>query len=444
MTIPTHPQLRPLELTPAGPEDELQFVLRDPEGFGKPLVIPYGAALVALLMDGQRSLSEIQSAFEEQTGSQAPLAGIEEIVRRLDDGYLLAGSRFDRYREEQIHNYLSDPVRSPTHAGQAYAQEPAELRKQLAELFAQDGAPGDVNLDDLDPAESSCGCDCGNSPGGESKADRWMRGLISPHIDPQRGGPAFAWAYTHVDQRSDADLFVIFGTAHQPMEQPFCVSRKDFHTPLGTVRTDQQFIDRLAEQLGSSVAGRQIDLSADEPCPDGAAHRFEHSIEFQTLFLQYVLGERRPFRIVPVLTGSFDRFIAEGTNPDDSPEIQAFVAAVRAAADRHAGKVCYISGADLGHVGRQFGDEWVVDEDRVNEQSEDDRKLLELACHGDAAGLFSHVAEQNDSRRICGLSPIYTMLQVMGPTHGTLLKYDGAVDDERTSCVTFASVAYYR
>ena len=39
------------------------------------------------------------------------------------------------------------------------------------------------------------------------------------------------------------------------------------------------------------------------------AHRFEHSIELQALLLQYVLAPRRPFCIVPVLTGSFDEFL---------------------------------------------------------------------------------------------------------------------------------------
>ncbi len=111
---------------------------------------------------------------------------------------------------------------------------------------------------------------------------------------------------------------------------------------------------------------------------------------------------------------------------------------------KHSGKVCYVSGADLAHIGQQFGDEWIVDEDRVKEQADDDRKLLEKVCRSDPAGLFSHVAEQYDDRRICGLPPIYALLRVMGPARGELLKYEGVVDGERTSCVTFASVAYFQ
>jgi AmmeMemoRadiSam system protein B len=147
---------------------------------------------------------------------------------------------------------------------------------------------------------------------------------------------------------------------------------------------------------------------------------------------------------VPVLTGSFQEFLAGGAQPDESLEIQTFVAAVRAAAKGHAGSVCYISGADLAHIGQRFGDEWLLDEDRLTERSEDDRKLLELACRCDSAGFYSHVADQRDRSRICGLSPTYTMLEVIGPARGKLLTYGQAVEPNGTSCVSFASVAYYR
>ena len=80
---------------------------------------------------------------------------------------------------------------------------------------------------------------------------------------------------------------------------------------------------------------------------------------------------------------------------------------------------------------------------RLAEQTEDDRKLLQAACRYDSTGFFAHVADQLDRRRICGLSPTYTMLQLIGPSRGELLKYAQAVEPDGTSCVSFASVAYY-
>jgi len=420
MTIPLRPRLRPLEIVQVGPTDELLFTLRDPEGFGETVVMPYGAVLLATLMDGQRTLAEIQSAFQSRTGAAAPLSDLETIVRRLDDAWLLAGDRFDRYRREQIENYLGCPVRPASHAGGAYAAEPDALRRQLADCFTCEGGPGAVHL-------------------GASLDRHQLCGIVSPHIDLHRGGPTFAWAYKTLVEHSNADLFVIFGTAHNATAQLFCASRKDFDTPLGVVRTDRQFIDRLAAELATSVAGQQVDLLADE-----LAHRFEHSIEFQATFLKYVLEQNREFHIVPVLTGSFNEFLTGGGSPDHSPEVQAFVAAMHTAAAEHPGEICYIAGADFAHIGRRFGDEWLLDEHRLAEQSEQDRRLLETACRCDAAGFFSHVAGRGDRSRICGLPPVYTMLEVIGQARGEVLKYDQAVEPDRTACVSFAAVAFYR
>ena len=420
MTVPLRPKLRLLEISPVNRDEELLFVLRDPEGFGQMAVMPYGAVLLASLLDGQRTLSEIQSEFQSQTGAQAPLADIEAIVRRLDEAYLLADQRFDQYRKQQVDEYLKNPIRPALHAGSAYTDDPEALRQQLAEFFTCEGGPGHIG-----PAASPDG--------------RRLCGIVSPHIDLRRGGATFAWAYKQVVECGDADLFVVFGTAHGPMEQLFCVSRKDFDTPLGIVKTDRQFIAQLAEELASSVAGQQID-----PFRDELAHRHEHSIEFQAIFLQYVLGGKREFRIVPILIGSFQEFISDGLTPDQSPEVQAFQAAVRAAADQYQGNICFISGADFAHIGQRFGDQWLLDEHRLAEQSKDDRQLLDVLCRCDSAGFFAHVAEQEDRSRICGLSPTYTMLEVMNPTWGELLKYDQAIEPDGTSCVSFASVAFYR
>jgi len=423
MSHPLRPQLRPLDIVPVGRKEELMFAVRDPEGFSQPIVVSYGAAVLAALMDGRRSLAEIQSGFQDQVGAAVALSELEQFVRQLDEAYLLAGPRFDEHAGRQIRQYLAAPVRPAAHAGGAYEGDPEALRTQLDEFFTCAEGPGPL---DAEPGA------------GHARDARRLCAVVSPHIDLHRGGATFAWAYHRLVGQSDAELLVIFGTAHTPMRQLFCICRKDFDTPLGVVRTDRPFIDRVAEHLASSLAGRQVDLFEDE-----TAHRHEHSIEFQAMFLQHVLGGKRDFRIVPVLVGSLHEFIEQGTSPDESPEVQATIAAFRAAAAERGGRVCYVSGADLAHLGRRFGDQGLLRKRHLDEQSEDDRKLIEAACRCDAAGLFQHVAEQQDRRRICGLAPTYMMLQVADPACGELLRYDQAVEPDGTSCVSFASLAFY-
>jgi len=314
---------------------------------------------------------------------------------------------------------LRNLLRPASHAGSAYAEDPARLRRQLQGYFHAGNGPEAAGAE---PAV----------------ANRALRAIVSPHIDPYRGGPVYARAYQRLPRQCPADLFVILGTAHHRMRQWFAVSRRDFATPLGVVQTDRVFIDRLAGHLASSAAGRLID-----PLEDEAAHRLEHSIEFQTIFLQYVLGARRPLRIVPILVSSFYEFIADGCQPDAAPEITCFIAALKAAAAEHQGRVGYIGGVDLAHIGPDFGDPRRLDARRLAQLARDDQKLLERVCRADAKGMFRHVAAQGDANRICGLSPLYVLLEVLRPAVGEMLRYEQAVDPDGLSCVSFASAAFY-
>ncbi|HEX3727755.1 MAG TPA: AmmeMemoRadiSam system protein B, partial [Pirellulales bacterium] len=298
--------------------------------------------------------------------------------------------------------------------------ESGALAEQLNALFTHENGPGPPGATGSPSV-----------PGG-------LCGVLSPHIDLRRGGPAFAWAYKQIIEQSQAELFVIFGTAHNPMRNLFSLTRKDFETPLGTVSTDRKFVSRLAAQVTAAPGCGDVNLFADE-----LAHRQEHSIELQVVFLQHVLAGRRPFTIVPVLVGSFHEFVEGRRSPLESPQVAAFVAAMRRSTAEHPGKVCYISGGDLAHIGQRFGDRAFLNTPRLKAQADDDRTLLAAACRPDAEAFFEHVARQQDRHRICGLSPTYTMLRVMEPKRGQLLRYDQAVELDGTSCVSFASAAFY-
>jgi MEMO1 family protein len=421
------PRLRAVETFPVnGSAGETLFALRDPEGFAGSIVIPHAAAILAALMDGERTLTDIQQEFQQRCGQPLALEDLEGLVQQLDERYFLDNERFRQRWKREVEAYLNNPVRPAAHAGGAYAGEPEALLKQLDALFLPPDGPGP-------PGEPGSAVEGARQRGGAR-----LTGVLSPHIDLYRGGPAFAHAYKRLVEESDADLFVIFGTAHSWMRHLFSVTRKHFDTPLGTVETDVDFIKRLAAKAKATAGGEELDLFGSE-----LAQRNEHSIEFQVLFLQYLLGGRRPFKVVPILTGSFHEFVAAGRKPSESPVVRAFVAGLRATASEHKGKICYISGGDLAHIGRRFGDRSLLDADRLKLQSESDLALLAAACRADSAQFFNQVAGEKDQNRICGLSPTYTMLEVMQPRRGELLRYGQAVEPDGTSCVSFGSLAFY-
>ncbi|MEX2114900.1 MAG: AmmeMemoRadiSam system protein B [Pirellulales bacterium] len=412
------------------PNGETVFALRDPEGFAGAVVLPYQAALLASLMDGSRTLAELQLVLQDRIKQPVALADVEGVVRALDERNFLDTEQFRRLWKLEIERYLNLRVRPAAHVGGAYAEDPAALRQQLAALFTDPKGPGEVTVLDTTVVD--------RTNGNASAISGTLRGIISPHIDLRRGGLSFAWAYKKLAEESDADLFIILGTGHNPMRNRFALTKKDFDTPLGAVETDRTFVARLAARMAATPGGQDISLYGDE-----LAHRQEHSIEFQALFLQYLLGDRRPFKIVPILTGSFHEFVAAKTSPGSSPEVAGFVSALRGAVAEYKGRVCFIASADLAHIGRRYGDQALLDAARLQQQSETDRRLMAAACAPDADAFFQQIAERDDRDRVCGLSPIYTMLAATQPQRGELLRYDQAVELDGTSCVSFASAAFY-
>ena len=427
MTIPTRPRVRVLELVPLAHGEDGMYALRDPYGIADTVALPMGAAMLVTLMNGKRTLGELRQAFERKVGKTLTFDEVKRVVEQLDERYFLDNDRFAAHEAAMFAEYEALDIRPAAHAGAAYHPESSALQEQLGELFTCDEGPG------LLPTEGNVNGDFAIS------AESRLCGIMSPHIDFRRGGPAFAWAYDRLGSESDAELFIILGTAHTPLGGLYSVSQKDFETPLGPAPTDREFVDALSRRMASRASATEVSRIFRDELP----HRYEHSIEFQALMLQYVLGGRRDYQIVPILVGSFHPFVLHKRVPDQSPAVADFVTALRETVADCGKQVCYVAGVDMAHIGRQFGDDVLLDEPRLKQQWADDQQLLAQACAGDSAGWFEHVSSSEDRNRICGLSPMYTMLEAMRPERGELLKYDQAVAEDGSSCVSFASVAFY-
>jgi predicted class III extradiol MEMO1 family dioxygenase len=100
-----------------------------------------------------------------------------------------------------------------------------------------------------------------------------------------------------------------------------------------------------------------------------------------------------------------------------------------------------VAGVDFAHVGRKFGDEFSVDETVAERVKREDMALIEFIRRGDAGGFFADIAKDRDARRICGLAPMYTQLELLRGHRGRLLKYGIAMEPQTGSAVSFASLA---
>lgn len=406
-----YPRLRYVEVFPVEVQGQGLICLRDPQNLsGKALFVSPEAVSVISLFDGKHSIRDIQAEFMKQFGSLLFLDELQGLINQLDEALLLDSENYRSFKNNLEREFINSGVRKSSHAGKAYPGDPNELESWIDGYFNEVGLPDSLKSD-----------------------SREIKGIISPHIDFRRGGRSYALAYRELIKTCDADVFIVFGTSHyaEEVENSFILTRKNFSTPFGEVETDSEIIDKLVERCNWNLFEGEI------------AHRIEHSIEFQVVFLQRLFEGKRKFKIVPILCNSFFRMIQEGVSPREDKRISTFVDGVREIILSVENKVCVIAGADMAHIGPKFGDPEPVTESMLKWIKDRDLCSLSFTENLNPEGFFKSIEEEKDMRKICGLSPIYALLSTINAERGKLLDYDQALEPNTGSVVSFASVGFY-
>jgi hypothetical protein len=416
------PRLRPLEAFPVQQQGQMLLALRDPSGLAREIHLqPLGAAILDLC-DGDRTRDQICADFQEKYKRPLGRESLDKLLSQLDEAHFLDSDAFRQYSANLFGEFTRSPVRAPFFAGKSYPADAAALTRFLDDTFAPPNGPGR-------PAPGS-----GPLP----------RALIAPHIDFHRGGPAYAWAYRELAAASELpDIIVVFGTNHSLSEQLFTLTRKHYDTPLGQMETDVALID----QLVAAIQERLGERPAQSLFRDEHHHRGEHSLEFQMVWLRYLLGERAAeVKVVPILCGSLHEFVEGGTEPAMDERIAVFLEELKKAIGGK--KVLWLAGADLAHVGPNFARPGDFDADALSQDDrasleKRDQETLQPVLRGDARGWFEEIRREKDRRRVCGLPPIYAMLRSSEAKSGKLLVYAQCPADERGgSLVTIASLVF--
>lgn len=390
------PRLVPVDPRAVTLDDGTRAIaLHDPMGIVEVGVVLSPAAFwLAAHFDGRRAVEDVVEAARAQ-GLAVTAAEVAGLADALREAGLVHGPVHDALHARALAAFRALAVRPPTCAGGVYPPTAAALRRALEAWLAHPDGPGP--RPPRPPAPP--------------------RVVIAPHIDYARGGAGYAHAYAAL-AASDAELFVVFGTAHATPPHLFTLTRLDHDTPLGPVPTDRPVVDALVRALGEE------ELLADELC-----HRDEHACELQMPWLRHVLGARR-FTVLPVLCSSIAHLDDPGAAT--APFLDALA---RAVAGR---RVCYVAAADLAHVGPRYGDPRPPPPERLRALAEEDRRTLAFAARGDAAGFHRDAARDDARRRICGTAPIYAALRASG-ARARLLHYAQWTDG--VDSVSYAAAA---
>ena len=262
--LPEYPRLRPLVIMPIVDQERELLLVSDPLGVipGQP-VLGMGALALLQLLDGSASLNDITAAVMRDSKDLRVGNMVRDFVRQLDELLMLDSPRFHRAYQELRDAYHPLEIRSAALEGHAYPAKPEELKAFLDENFLQAVALRDAAKERVSPP------------------DAVPHALLAPHLDPRRAGATIARAYLEIGAEPREPLrVVVLGTGHTMMGDRFALTRKHFQTPLGRFDCDTAFVDTLATALGEGAYHGEL------------AHRDEHSIEFQALYLRRRLGGR--------------------------------------------------------------------------------------------------------------------------------------------------------
>jgi AmmeMemoRadiSam system protein B len=385
------PKIRSVETTPVHQGGRYFILLRDPLRLAdKQIIIPHGLTPVLALCDGTRDTTAISAAMAIRYGQHVSPVEIQHLLTALDEAHLLENEGFLEAKENALLEYTQAPFRKPLISGVSYPSE----EKALQELLN-----GYLEKVEIDPNPRS------------------IRGLVSPHIDYPRGGHVYAQVWSGAQEGvREADLVIILGTDHYGEDNPLSLTRQNYYTPYGILPTATFVVDKLTQSLNEKII-----LNGE------LYHQAEHSIELAAVWLQH-MRQGKPVEALPILCGSFERFIKSGTRPEEDLLLETFVDTLKSIiADR---STILIAAADLSHVGPAFGGRPVDFMGRARLKAAD-QELMDRICAGDKSGFFEAIRLVENRNNVCGVSPIYLMLRLLSSTEGQVVAYDLCPADQQ-------------
>ena len=279
-------------------------------------------------------------------------------------------------------------IRQPSQAGAFYAGTAKSLKTQIESCFLDRFGPGKIPEIVEGP--------------------RRIVGFVCPHAGYMFSGAVAAHAYYKLASDGRPDIVFLFGPNHTGHGSGLAVMNDGFwRTPLSDVE--------IASDLANQVVreSRIVDV-------DDSAHRFEHSIEVQLPFLQYLYGSK--FKIVPIC------FLMQDLS--SAREVGEAVAKVLAAK-----KGVIIASSDMTHYEPQ------------ESAKRKDKMVLEAVEAMDEAELYSVIEAERVSA--CGYGPIAALMvaaKILGAKEAKLLCYktSGDVIGDYSSVVGYAAVCFQK
>lgn len=163
-------------------------------------------------------------------------------------------------------------IRRPYVAGTFYPGDAKRLTQNIEECYLHKLGPGRLPV--------------------QGKKDRTITALVCPHAAYMYSGPVAAHSYLALSEEAEPETAIILCPNHSGLGSAVSLMGKGaWETPLGRINIDES----LAQKIFNN---------SDFIDQDNSAHIYEHSIEVQIPFLQYLYKDR--IKLVPICMGFQD------------------------------------------------------------------------------------------------------------------------------------------
>lgn len=229
-------------------------------------------------------------------------------------------------------------------------------------------------------------------------------GAIVPHAGYIYSGRVAGAVFSAIER---ADTFIILGPNHTGYGKQFSIMSSGlWKTPLGEVKID--------EELGETLLKNSQFLEEDD-----LAHRFEHSLEVQVPFLQYLFSSEK-IKIVPIVMASGDLSDYQKLGKELSQTIQ-----------QSKKQAVVLASSDMTHYEAQ----------ELAESK--DKKAIDKILKLDEEGLLDIINEHHIT--MCGSAPAAVLLSYAKQREATsarLIKYETSAktSGDFSSVVGYAGV----
>jgi MEMO1 family protein len=369
-----------------------------------PIVLSKDVVPILRLLTGELTIDDIAKSCNLE------LTEVSNFISYLDENFCLENRNFDARVEQQKTNFLLDISRPSLLTGGVFPKSSVELFNLLDTYYQSAKSFSNPTREDLFVPTAT--------------------DIVAPHIDYNRGGSGYALAYSVINP-APKDLFVILGINHQYSNSLFTVTGKDFVTPFGIVPTNTSLYNKLSQA--------SLEFIRDE-----WLHLHEHSIEIQLPFIQKKFVN---FEILPIMVGSFDRYLYQGLLPENDDVFKYLIGNICECLSSYQGglnALSFILSVDMSHLGYDFGDAFLITDEVKASTESADLTYLEAICNGDRISIFHQLAEDKNARRICGFPAIYTFMYLAEAINlkvsFKLLQYSQAINSSKSCCVTYSSM----